>query len=363
MINFQMDEEQRMLTDAIGRFARERVRRVHRDAEEEKLIPHEVIGGGWELGLLTSSLPEAYGGFGDYAAVTQVLALEELGWGDLSIALAILTPNLVAIPLMLAGSEAQKEAYLPLFAEMAPPQVTAALVEPRLQFDPRHLETTAERQGNEYVLNGAKAMVPLAGDATLFLVYAQEGEGVQAFLVPRETPGLTVREGEQLMGLRALPTARLELTDCRVPASARLGEDAGSDFDLLLNHSRIAQAALAVGMARGAFEYARDYAKTRQQFGEPIAHRQSIAFMLAEMAIDVDAARLLAWEAAWLMDQGQDALQATAVMKHYVDDMVLRVCDQALQVLGGYGYIREYPVELWLRNARGFVNFDGLAMA
>ncbi len=147
-----------------------------------------------------------------------------------------------------------------------------------------------------------------------------------------------------------------------MPLENRLGGEEGIDFDLILNHSRVALGAAAVGLAKSGYEYARDYAKERVQFGEPIAHRQSIAFMLAEMAIEVDAARLMVWEAAWKLDRGEDATKEATVMKHFVDDMVLQVADRALQTLGGYGYIREYPVELWLRNARGFTSFDGLAM-
>jgi alkylation response protein AidB-like acyl-CoA dehydrogenase len=170
-----------------------------------------------------------------------------------------------------------------------------------------------------------------------------------------------VGEREKLMGLRGLPTFTLTLADCRVPAENRLGGNTGIDFDLILNHSRVALGAMAVGVARAGYEYARDYAKERVQFGEPIAHRQSIAFMLAEMAIDIEAARMMVWEAAWRLDQGMNATREATVLKHFIDDMAVRVADQALQVLGGYGYIREYPVELWLRNARVFAVADGLA--
>ncbi len=369
MINFQLDEEQSMLTTAIRRFSQERVRKVFRDADEEGAIPADVIAAGWELGLLPTSIPEAYGGFGEHSAVTAAVAVEEFAWGDLAAALTILTPNLLAIPLLLAGSEAQKAAYLPLFCEQTMPRVTAALTEPRVQFDVRRLQTTAVRDGDEYVLNGVKCMVPLAAGADWILVYAQEEGQNQAFLVAADTPGLAVGAPEKLMGIKSLPTYGLTLTDVRVPAaaggaaSARLGEDAGIDFDLILNYSRVTLGAAAVGLARAAYEYAVEYAKTRQQFGEPIAHRQSIAFMLAEMAIDIDAARLLVWEAAWKLDRGESITREVAVMKYYVDNMALRVADQALQALGGYGYIREYPVELWLRNARGFASFDGLAIA
>ncbi len=363
MINFQLDEEQSMLATAIRRFAQERVRKVFRDADEEGTIPADVITAGWELGLLPTSIPEAYGGFGEHSTVTSAVAVEEFAWGDLAAALTILTPNLVAVPLMLAGSETQKAAYLPMFCEQTMPHVTAALTEPRVQFDVRRLQTTAVRDGDEYVLNGVKCMVPLAAGAAWILVYAQEEGQNQAFFVPGDAPGLVVGAQEKLMGVKSLPTYGLTLTNVRVPASARVGEDAGINFELILNHSRVTLGAAAVGLARAAYEYAVEYAKTRQQFGEPIAHRQSIAFMLAEMAIDIDAARLMVWEAAWKLDRGESITREVAVMKYYVDNMVLRVADQALQALGGYGYIREYPVELWLRNARGFASFDGMAIA
>jgi acyl-CoA dehydrogenase len=240
--------------------------------------------------------------------------------------------------------------------------VTAALTEPVIQFDPRQLKTTAVLEDDQYILNGTKSFVPLADEAETFLIYANEDGATQAFFVPVGAEGLAVLNREKLMGIRALPTFQVKLDNVRVSAVNKLGGSAGIDFGLILNHSRVALGAIAVGMAKGALEYAIDYTKQRVQFGEPVAHRQSIAFMLAEMAMDIDSARLLVWEAAWQLDKGKDATQAAAVMKYYVDDMAISVCDRALQALGGYGYIREYPVELWLRNARAFATFDGMAM-
>ena len=193
-------------------------------------------------------------------------------------------------------------------------------------------------------------------------VYAAEDGKTQAFLVPVVTEGLTVGSRNKLMGINSLPAYLVTLNEVRVPAANKLGGENGIDFSLILNHSRVALGAAAVGMARAGFEYARDYAKERVQFGEPIAHRQSIAFMLADMATEVDEARLLVWEAAWLLDRGQNVTREATIMKQQVDRMVMQVTDRAVQILGGYGYIREYPVELWLRNARGFAAFDGLAM-
>ena len=362
MLNFQLDEEQRMLTEAIGRYAEQRMRKVFRDADEEGVIPAEVVQAGWELGVLPTSIAEQYGGFGEYSAVTGAIATEAMAWGDLAITLNVMAPNSVAVPVMVFGTEAQKEAHLPLFCEEQMPKVAAALTEPRIQFDPRGLATTAVLDNDHYILNGRKAMVPLAAEAETFLIYANENGQTQAFFIPAGTEGLVVDEREKLMGIRALPTYRLTLTDCHIPAENKLGGNEGIDIGLILNHSRVALGAAAVGVAKAGYEYAREYAKQRVQFGEPIAHRQSIAFMLAEMAIDVDAARMMVWEVAWKLDRGEDATQEATVMKHFVDDMVVRVADQALQTLGGYGYMREYPVELWLRNARSFVSSDGLAM-
>jgi alkylation response protein AidB-like acyl-CoA dehydrogenase len=362
MIDFELDQEQKMLTDAIGRLAQERIRKVFREADEEGQIPPEVIQSGWEMGVLPTSIPEAYGGFGEYSVITGALAAEAFAWGDLATTLHVMTPNLVAVPLMLCGTEAQKEAHLPLFCEESLPEVTAALTEPVIQFDPRQLKTTAVLENDEYVLNGIKCFVPLAAGAETFLIYANEDGRTQAFFVPAETEGFTVLEREKLMGIRALPTYQVKLENVRVSAVNKLGGNEGIDFDLILNHSRVALGAMAVGMAKAALEYAIEYTKQRVQFGEPVAHRQSIAFMLAEMAMDIDGGRLLVWETAWQMDKGNDATQAAAVMKYYIDDMVMSVCDRALQALGGYGYIREYPVELWLRNARAFATFDGMAM-
>jgi alkylation response protein AidB-like acyl-CoA dehydrogenase len=362
MLDFTLDAEQQMLADTIGRFSQERMRKVFRDADEAEELPADVVREGWEIGLLPTSLPEKYGGFGEHSAVTGAVAVEEFAWGDLAGTLAIMAPSTVAIPVMLCGTEAQKETYLPLFTDMEMPAATAALTEPRVQYDPRHLATTATRQNGHYVLEGTKTMVPLAGVSETFLVYAAEDGNTQAFFVPAGTEGLQITGREKLMGVRALPTFGLKLEKVTVPAENKLGGETGINFDLILNHSRVALGAAAVGLARAGFEYAREYAKNRRQFGEPIAHRQSIAFMLANMAIDVDAARLMVWETAWLLDKGQDVTREATVMKHFIDDMVLNVADRAVQTLGGYGYIREYPVELWLRNARGFATFDGLAL-
>jgi alkylation response protein AidB-like acyl-CoA dehydrogenase len=362
MISFDLTEEQRMITDTVREFALEQMRKVYRECDENESIPDEVVQAGWELGLVPVHIPEAYGGFGEHSAVTGALVAEELAWGDLAIAMQILCPALVAFPILMYGTEEQKTRYLPIFCEERYRPATAALIEPRVHFDPNDLITTAQPDGDVYVLNGQKCYVPLAAEADLILVYAALDGATQGFLVEKGTPGLEIGEREKNMGVKALNTYEITLKGCRVPRENRLGGEAGCDFSRLLNHSRVALAAMAVGVARAAYEYAREYAKERVQFGEPIAHRQAIAFMLAEMAIEVDATRLMTWEAAWKLDRGEDATKEAYLAKLYADDMVLKVTDGAVQVLGGHGYFRDHPVELWLRNGRGFVTFDGMAM-
>jgi alkylation response protein AidB-like acyl-CoA dehydrogenase len=361
-LGFEPSAEQATLVEAVRRFATRELRPHAREADESGRLPDGFGQSGWELGLLPASIPEAHGGFGERSAVTGVLAAEELGWGDVSGALALLSPGLVALPVLLCGSGEQKSELLPLFCGETYAAGSAALLEPRYDFDPQTLRTTARREGGGYVLAGTKCNVPCAAEAEWMLVYAALDGATQAFLVRRGTQGLNVGERERNLGLNALPLYAVELQDCVVPASQRLGGEAGADFPLLLSASRVALGALAVGVARAAYEYGLEYARRRTAFGEPIARRQAIAFMLAEMATEVEAARLMVWEAAWRLDQGQDAGREAALAKNFADEMSVAVTDRAVQILGGHGYIRDYPVEMWLRNARGFAVLEGLAV-
>ena len=359
MYSFELTSEQKMLVETVHRYAEKELRTTYRTSEETKVVPDKIVQTGWELGLLPGSIEPQYGGFGEYSALTSALYLEELGWGDVGSSLHLLTPNLFAMPVALFGSAAQKERYLPLFCEEEFTRATAALTEPVVQFDPENLATRAEKQGDTYVLNGRKTFVPLAAEAELFLVYAQENGLTQGFIVPAHTSDLTVGPRIQMMGAQALPVYHLTLKNVTIPKENRLGGLKGVRLNRLLTVSRIGLAALAVGQARAAYEYALAYAKEREAFGEPIAHRQSIAFMLAQMAIEIESARLMCWEAAYKFDCGEDATQAGSLAKLLAERMVLEVTDNAVQVLGGHGYIREHPVELWLRNGRGFATWDG----
>ena len=363
MYSFSMTPEQKMLVDTVHRYAEKQMRPIHREAEESKAAPEDAIRTGWELGLLPGSIDAEYGGFGEYSALTSALYLEELGWGDVGISLHLLTPNLFAIPIALFGSSKQKQAYLPKFCDETFPRATAAIIEPVIQFDPANLATTAEKDSDGFVINGKKTMVPLADKAEFFLVYAAESGTTQAYIVPGDAPGITVGSRVAMMGAHALAVYNVEFENVRVTKADRLGGLKGIRLNRLLTVSRLNLTALAIGQAKAAYEYALKYAKERVAFGEPIAHRQSIAFMLANMITEIESVRLLLWEAAYKFDNNEDATRSAYLAKEYADKMVLEVTDGALQVLGGHGYIREYPVELWLRNGRGFAAWNGLVMA
>ena len=364
MYAFEPTEEQQMLVDAVGKYAVNDLRVAARDAEEGGELPKKLISKGWEIGLLQASIPEAYGGFGERSAVTGVLAVEEMAFGDLAGALGVLTPSLFAMPILLAGSEEQKQTYLSKVIEGEWSPYTAALIEYAFDFDPNALKTTAILNGEDYVLNGEKAFVPFAKNAEAILVYANLNGQTQGFIVPKDSAGLTMGgEREKLMSLNALPLYRVLLDNVKVPLSRRLGGVSGHDFEPILASMRVATAATAVGVANAAFEYSKNYAKEREAFGVKIAQKQAIAFMLAEMRTEIEASRLLTWEAAWKLDQGkEDAFVEAYLAATGAADMAMMVTDRAVQILGGHGYIREHPVEMWMRNGRGFATFTGLAI-
>ncbi len=362
MVNFKPTEEQELVRETMASFAGEVLRSAAREADEKGAVPEDLVKRGWELGLVQSGIPEQFGGYGDArSAITGALLFEELGYGDAAITLELLAPRLVTIPLATLGTDAQRRHWLPRFAGDHYVAASAAFSEPRWDFDPTALATRAERQGGDYVITGTKCLVPLAERAEVILVYASTPNGMGAFLVERGASGLKVGEREMNMGIKALATYPIALEGVRVPATSRLGGD-DTNVAPLVDASRIAVAALATGIARAAFEYARDYAKERRAFGVAIGQKQAIAFKLADMAIEIDAMRLLAWEAAWKLDRGEPATRECYLAKDYASRAALSVADDALQVLGGHGYIRDHLVELLLRNARGLATFDGLAI-
>jgi len=361
VIEFEPSEEQTLIVETVREFAKSEVRPLSRESDESAKLPGDLLARAHELGLVAIGLPAEFGGGGTRSAVTGALVAEELAHGDLALALAILAPSLLGLPVADFGSDAQKAALLPELIASPACTGTLAVVEPRFDSDAYRPRTTARRDGSDWVLDGAKCLVPWLDGVETVLVLAREGESLAGFLVPADAPGLGVTP-DAYMGVRALPLAELKLTGVRVPADARLGGVTGPDLRALVARGRVGLAALGVGVARAAFELARDYAKERQAFGAPIATKQAIAFKLADMAIELDGARLLTWEAAWKLDRGEDATREAALAIHQVRRVALEVCDGAVQVYGGHGYVREYLPELLLRNARGFACFEALTL-
>lgn len=358
MIDFTPSEEQALVVETVRQFAEKELRPIARKCEETRTLPAEVLARAHELGLVANALPDAFGGGGERNAVTAALVAEELAWGDLALALAVLSPALGALPIADFGSEAQQQAHLPRFLGDGFVPGALAIPEPRIGSDAFRPATLARRDASDYVLDGAKCLVPWLPGGDDVIVTASESGVAHAFIVPRRAAGLTAMP-DATMGVSALPLVDLTLSGVRVPGSARL---AAFDVRRLVARGRVALAACGVGLARAAFELARDYAKEREAFGTKIAQKQAIAFLLANMAIEIDGARLLVWEAAWQLDQGDDALREATLAINQVKRVALDAADGAVQVLGGHGYIREYLPELQLRNARGLSAFEGIAL-
>lgn len=363
MYSFEPSEEQKMLIDAINRFAVNDLRRKAHDADEQAGYPKEIIEKGWELGVLQASIPEAYGGFGEHSVLTGVLAAEEMAYGDFAATLAVLTPALFALPILACGSEEQKQTYLPPMAEGEWQPYTAACIEPFFDFDLLEMRTSAEPKNGGYILRGEKIYVPFADEAEQMIVYAGLDGKTQGFIVDRNASGVIIGERQKTMGINALPMYKVTLEDILVQAEQRLGGPQGHDPAPIFDSMHLAMAAMAIGVSRAAFEYSRDYAKEREVFGVKVAQKQAIAFMLAEMVTEIEAIRLLTWEAAWMLDNNKEGASKQAYLAHIgAMDMAMTVTDRAVQILGGHGYIREHPVELWMRNGRGFATLTGLGM-
>ncbi len=360
MISFGLTEEQELVRSTLREFASDVVRPIARECDEASKLSEEFLAQVWDLSLVSTQLPDRYGGGGEARSpITNALILEELACGDATLALAALAPAGFAFAIADQGSEAQKKQYLPLFSGQSYHAACLAVDEPGPASNASAPRTLAAPDGDGYRLSGAKCLVPMGDRASHFLVIAGVGDDLGAFIVARDAEGLTVSEPERNLGLRALPTATLEFERVAVSAGDRLGGPSGCDVQRLLNHSRAALAAVMVGVSRAAVEYATPYAKQRQAFGQAIAQKQAIAFRLADMHIETESSRWLTWKAASQLERGLDATRAAHLALTYAAEKALWVTDQGVQVLGGHGFIREHPAEMWYRNTRTLGVLEG----
>jgi alkylation response protein AidB-like acyl-CoA dehydrogenase len=368
MIDFGLTEEQELIRDTMREFASSEMREISRECDEASSVPDDLLEKIWELGLVNSAIPEEFGGDGtDRSPVTNAIVIEELGHGCVSLASAAMAAGLFIQPLLDFGTPEQKREYLPLFTTSEPHVASLALHEPNFSFDPTNVRTVAEVKGDGYELSGEKRLVPMGDRASHFLVVANAGtrqglDDLEAFIIPRDATGLTIAGDPELtMGFRALPFVKLQLDRVAVDKNARLGGEAGIDGHRLINMCRLGSTALAVGLSRAVMEMCVPYAKDRVAFGKPIAQKQAIAFMLAEMQIEVSSMRWLCWKAASLLEHGLDATKATTLAQTYANRETPKIADNGVQVFGGHGYIRDYPLEMWYRNARTVTVLQGLA--
>ena len=363
-VSFALTDEQRSLRELAREFATKEIRPKAAAYDEHQTHPADVIAKAHELGLMNLHVPEHLGGLG-LPAFDGMLVGEELSWGCSGIGTSIGANGLGAGPVILAGSEAQQAEWLPPLLE-EPLLCSFGLSEPEAGSDVAKLKTTAVRRGDEYVLNGSKTFITNAGQATWTVVFAKTDaakghKGISAFVVPMDADGVQMEAHLDKMGQRATDTSAFALTDVVVPAANRLGEE-GEGFKIAmktLDFTRPGTAAGAVGVAQAAYEYAVEYAKQRVTFDVPIAMHQGVNFMIADMATAIEAARLLVWQSAWLHDQGQRATLQSSFAKLFAADTVMKVTTDAVQVFGGYGYMKEYPVEKLMRDAKLFQIYEG----
>jgi alkylation response protein AidB-like acyl-CoA dehydrogenase len=362
------DDEQEMIVETIGEFAEEILRPAAKDADAAATYPAELIAKAAELGITAINIPEDFDGIAAHrSTVTNALVAEALAYGDMGLALPILAPGGVASALTHWGSADQQATYLPEFAGENVPQACVAIAEPHALFDPTALKTTAVRTPSGYRLTGVKSLVPAAADAELFIIAAQLNGRATLFIVESASEGLTVK-ADPSMGIRAAALGRIELNNVAVPLHNRLGEDESGDADHARNYSeaialsRLGWAALAVGTSHAVLDYVVPYVKEREAFGEPIARRQSVAFMCANIAIELDGLRMITWRGASRAEQGLPFAREAALAKRLGTDKGMQIGLDGVQLLGGHGFTKEHPVERWYRDLRAIGVAEGVVV-
>ncbi len=365
MIGFSLTEEQEFIRKLARDFAQNEMapRAEHYDQTAE--YPWEVVEKAHAAGLLNTIIPEEFGGVGA-GSLEECLVAEEFFAGDAGMGTSMLANNLGLMPILLSGTDEQKECFFAPFLEK-PIMAAFALTESAAGSDVANVRTSWRRDGDEYVINGSKLFITNGGVASFYTVFATAEPGKRnarafnAFVVPHDMPGLSTGKKENKMGHRCSDTSEVIFDNVRLPADHLLGRD-GEGFKIAmrtLDKSRPHIAASAVGIARAALEAAIQYAKERQTFGQPLAGHQAIQFMLADMAIKVETARLVTWKAAWLADQGWPNNYESSVAKCYATDVCMAVTTDAVQIFGGYGYSKEYPVERYMRDAKLMQIYEG----
>jgi alkylation response protein AidB-like acyl-CoA dehydrogenase len=363
LFDLSPSEEQQMLRDTVQGFALEQLRPQAAAADAACAAPADLLRQSAELGITLMGVPEDLGGVGsERSAMTNVLVAEALAQGDMGLAVACLAPAAVSTALVLWGNAEQQARYLPAFVGENAPAAALAVLEPRPLFDPFKLTTRAYAASGGYVLEGVKSLVPRAAEAELFLVAAQlEDKGPALFIVESSTQGLSI-EAEPAMGLRAASTGRLVLQDVRLPASALVSSVEHDVYGECIQLARLGWCALATGTAQAVLDYLIPYVNERSAFGEPISHRQAVAFSVANAGIELEGMRLLTWRAASRAERGDSFARETALARRLCTDKGMAIGNDGVQLLGGHGYVKEHPVERWYRDLRAAGLMEGVVL-
>ena len=352
-VSFRLSAEQRELQELAHEFAERELRPIARECDEREEFPRELLAKAARSGLSSYAIPTEFGG-GGVGAVTSALIAEELSWGCAALAGTIQATMFPVRPLVAFGTDEQRERYLPLLARDEGAFGAIAFTEPGAGSDLAAIRATARRDGDSYVLDGEKCYVTNGGIAEVTVVFAKLDGEITAFVLEAGDPGVRAGRTERKLGLRASHTGSVILDGARIPADRLLGEE-GQGFQIAMDffeRSRPQVAAAAVGVGRAAFEYATEYAREREAFGRPIIDRQGVSFKLAQMGMEIEAARLLVWRAAEACDRSEDAGLLGSYAKAFATDVAMRATTEAVQILGGAGIMAEHPVEKWMRDAK-----------
>lgn len=351
LFDLSLDSDQQMIVDSLHRLARDTLRPAAEMADEAGATPAEIYDTAASLGLTLYAVPSEFGGVAEaLSPVTSVLIAEQLAWGDMALAMALLAPFSAAQALSLWGTGEQQSRYLPAFCEEQPPIATIAVDEPAVLYDPMQPSAQASVTKSGYQLNGIKSGVVLGAESDLLLVSATLQGKPRVFLIEAGQPGMTL-EPEPAMGLRAAQLARLTLSNVDLPQDALLGNE-DFNFEHFLDRGALLRCGLATGTAQAALDYVIPYCNSREAFGEPISHRQSVAFMISNLAIETDSMRLLTWRAASRAETGQSYHRETCLATLLCNEKAMGIGTNAVQLLGGHGFVKEYPVERWYRDLR-----------
>ena len=363
-MQFGLTDEQNALQEAARRFARDEIAPIAAKHDQSGEFPRKVIQMAWELGLSSAAIPNEYGGLG-LSSLDNCVVTEEIAWACSGIGTSIMCNDLGLMPIIVAGNEEQKQEWLTHCASEFS-LIAFCLSEPDAGSDVAGLQLLAEKDGSDYVLNGTKCWITNGGEADLYTVFAtldrsSRHEGICAFIVPADLPGISLGKKEDKLGQRASDTCSIHFDGVRVPESQRLGAE-GEGFKIAmrtLDRTRPPIAALATGIAQRALDESTAYALERKAFGSPIGNFQAVQFMLADMAKDIEAARLLTYQSAWMVDQGRRAAKNSSIAKCFATDAAMRISVDAVQIFGGNGYTKEYPVEKLMRDAKLMQIYEG----